>query len=89
MLMHHADAGFDGDGRIDATRSLTVDSDRAFIGLQEAEQDVHQRRLARAILADDGVDLAPPTARSMRSLATNAPKRLVMAVNATAISAIL
>ena len=29
-------------------------------GLQDAVDDVHQRRLARAVLAGDGVDLAAP-----------------------------
>ena len=89
MLMHHAEAGLDGAGRVGDHRRLAVQPDLAFVGLQQAEQDVHQRRLAGAILADDGVDFAPSTARSMPSLATNAPKRLVMPVNSTAISAVL
>ena len=58
VLMHHAEAGRDGDGRVGKHRLLAVDPDLAFVGLQQAEQYVHQRRLAGAILADDGVDLA-------------------------------
>ena len=41
------------------TDLLAVDDDRALVGLVHAVKRVHQRRLARAVLADDGVDVAP------------------------------
>ena len=58
MLVHHADAG--GDGRLavaDGDR-IAVDADLAAVGLIEAVEDRHQRRLAGAVLADDAVDRA-------------------------------
>ena len=45
-----ATAGIGNDDR------LAVDQDLALVGLEQAEQDVHQRGLAGAVLADDGVD---------------------------------
>src|SRR5262249_17082455 len=35
-----------------------VDLDRALVGLDEAVDDVHERRLAGAVLAEQAVDLA-------------------------------
>ena len=40
------------------TLLLAIDEDLALVRLQQPEQDVHQRRLAGAVLADDRVDLA-------------------------------
>ena len=57
--MHHADAGGDRRRGIGDHHPLAVDPDLALIRLEEAEEDVHQRRLAGAILANDCVD-APP-----------------------------
>ncbi len=56
VLVDHADA--DGDGivrRVDDHR-LAADADLAAVGLVEAVEDRHQRRLAGAVLADDAVD---------------------------------
>ena len=39
---------------------LAVDLDRAGVGLQRAVEDLHERRLARAVLAGERVDLARP-----------------------------
>ena len=58
MLVDHADAG--GDRRlavVDGDRPA-LDADLAGIGLVEAVEDRHQRRLAGAVLADDAVDRA-------------------------------
>ena len=56
MLMHHADAERDGViGRLDRRR-LAADADLAAVGLVEAVEDRHQRRLAGAVLADNAVD---------------------------------
>ena len=37
---------------------LAVDEDLALVGVQQAEEDVHQRRLAGAVLTEEAVDLA-------------------------------
>ena len=56
MLVDHADAERDGVvGRLDRDR-LAADPDLAAVGLVEAVEDRHQRRLAGAVLADDAVD---------------------------------
>ena len=43
---------------VGSCRRLAVDQDLAAVGLVEAVEDVHQRRLAGAVLADDAVDRA-------------------------------
>ena len=54
-------------------------------GCSEPEQDVHQRGLAGAVLADDRMDLARRRRRDRcASLATKVPKRLVIALSSTA-----
>jgi len=53
MLMHHADAlrnRIMGTGDLD---EFAVERDRSFVGLVKPVEDVHQRRLARAILRGD------------------------------------
>ena len=58
VLVHHADAlgdGHRGGGEIDL---LSVDPDLARGGLLQAEQHLHQRGFARAVLAHQRVDLA-------------------------------
>ena len=55
--------------------------DRALVGDVMAEQDRHQRRLARAVLAQQRQHFAARRARAKcASFATSAPKRLVMPV---------
>ena len=58
MLVDHADAGRDGGVRIGDVHRLAADFDGAGIGLVEAVDDRHQRRLAGAVLTDDAVDRA-------------------------------
>ena len=58
MLVDHADAGLDRILRAANGPLLPVDQDLAAVGLVEAVEDVHQRRLAGAVLADDAVDRA-------------------------------
>ena len=70
FLEHDADAGRD---RIVIVREMAggaVDFDRAGIRLMNAAQDLHQRRLARAVLAEQRVDLAA------RNLQINVGQRL-------------
>ena len=58
MLVHHADAGGERvRGGADVHR-LAFDRDGARVGLVDAEQDVHQRGLAGAVLAEQPEDLA-------------------------------
>jgi hypothetical protein len=58
VLVHHADAGLDRVlGGRDPHR-LAVHPDLAGVGLVEPVEDVHQRRLARPVLAQQGVHLA-------------------------------
>ena len=64
VLEHHADAGVDGVGWRAGMMFAAVDVDRALIGAVGAIEGLHQRRLAGAVLADDGVDL-PGCAREV------------------------
>ena len=58
VLVHHADAVLDRRlGRAELGR-LAVDPDLALVRLVEAVDDVHQRRLAGAVLAEQRVHLA-------------------------------
>ena len=58
VLMHHADAERDRVVRRADVADLSVDQDLAAVGRVEAVGDAHRRRLAGAVLADDGVDRA-------------------------------
>jgi hypothetical protein len=58
VLVHHAHAPIDRiAGRRDAN-GLPVQMDLALVGVVEPVEDVHERRLARAVLAEQGVHLA-------------------------------
>ena len=58
VLMHHADAELDRlTGGVDADL-LTVQKDFSFCRLVETDQDVHKRRFARAVFAEQGMHLA-------------------------------
>ena len=56
MLMPRVD-GVGGPGDLDG---LAVEQDLALVGLGEPVEDVHQRGLAGAVLAQQRVDLAGP-----------------------------
>ncbi len=58
VLMHHPDAGGDRVAWRGEVLSDAVDEDLALIGPVQAVQDVHQRALAGAVLADEGEHLA-------------------------------
>ncbi len=60
VLVDHADAAGDRIGRTGDRDRRTVEQDLAGIRCREAVQDVHQRRLAGAVLAEQRVDLARP-----------------------------
>ena len=57
---------------------LAVDGDGALVGLLHAVEDLHQRRLAGAVLADEGVDGAGRMVMLMSWLATTPGNRLVI-----------
>ena len=58
VLVDHADAGLDGAHGIVEDAFLAIDEDLAGIGLVQARQDVHERRLAGAVLAEQAEHLA-------------------------------
>ena len=57
MLVDHPDARRDGVLGPGEHHGPVVDQDLALVGLQQAVQGVHQRRLAGAVLPEQGVDL--------------------------------
>jgi hypothetical protein len=59
VLVHHRDPGLRGLDRIVDHDRPTVDEDLAGVGRHQPEHDVHERRLARAVLTEHAVDLAP------------------------------
>ena len=58
VLVHHADPGLDRVLRGGERDRLAVEQDLARVGLVEPVEDVHQRRLAGAVLAEQRVHLA-------------------------------
>ncbi len=58
VLVDHADAGRDRVAGAGEVLDLVVEDDLALVGLVEAVEHVHQRRLAGAVLAEQAVDLA-------------------------------
>ena len=58
LLEHGGDAVRPGHGRARQPHRLAVDRDAASIRLDDAGQELDQRALAAAVLAQDGVDLA-------------------------------
>ena len=57
VLVHHADAERGGVVRVLDGHDLAVFFDDALFRLVEAEQNRHERRLARAVFTEQGVDL--------------------------------
>ncbi len=60
VLVHHADAAVDGVARRAHPRRLALDPDLALVGVIQAVEDVHQRRLAGAVLAQQRMHFAEP-----------------------------
>ena len=58
MLVHHPDAGVDRGARRAELHRLARDHDLALVRVVEPVEDVHQGRLAGAVLAEQRVDLA-------------------------------
>ena len=60
VLVDHADPAGDGVGRAVDRDRLAVEQDLALVGDGQPVQDVHEGRLAGAVLAEQGMDLARP-----------------------------
>ncbi len=60
VLMHHSHAGLDRGTRRAELHRLAGDDDLALVGVVQPVEDVHQRRLAGTVLAEQRVDLALP-----------------------------
>jgi hypothetical protein len=58
VLVHHADPALDRVLRRAERDALAVEDDLTLVGLREPVEDVHQRRLAGAVLAEQRVNLA-------------------------------
>ena len=58
MLVHHADPHADRLARRVDVHRLAAEEDLALVGLQQPVEDVHERRLARPVLPEQGVHLA-------------------------------
>ena len=58
VLVHHADARRERGARVAGRQRRAHDLDGARVGDVVAEEDVHQRRLAGAVLAEERDDLA-------------------------------
>ena len=58
VLVHHPDSAPDRVLRGRERDRLALEPDLPLVGLGQAVEDVHQRRLARAVLAEDRVNLA-------------------------------
>jgi hypothetical protein len=60
VLLHHRHAAFPQGARAELLDRFPRHLDRALVGAVEAGEDPHQRGLARAVLAEQGVHLARP-----------------------------
>src|SRR3546814_97858 len=78
VLMHHADAGGDGVARRADRHRPPVDEDLAAVGLVEAVEDAHQRRLAAPFSPTMPWMVPAFTARQTSRFACTAPKALLM-----------
>ena len=76
MLVHHADAGIERGARVARRQRLAEGLDRALVGDIVAEQDVHQRGLAGAVLAEQRDDLAARELEGDRVVGDKRPEAL-------------
>ena len=58
FLMDKSDSHGNGVGNGADGDAVAVDENRAFVGLMDAADDVHQRAFSRAVFADEGDNLA-------------------------------
>ena len=76
MLVHHADAGFERGTGIARWQRLAESLDRTLVGDIVAEEDVHQRGLAGAVLAKQRDDLAARELEGDRIVGDQRPEAL-------------
>ncbi len=76
MLMHHAHARGQRRARMAGRQRLTEDLDRALVGHIMAEEDVHQRGLARAVLTQKRHDLSPAEGEADAGIGQKRPEPL-------------
>ena len=77
MLVHHADAGGDGGLRRTEVDAAAVHPNLAGVGAVKAVDDVHQRRLAGAVLTDEAVDAAAGDGKGNRAVGVDGAEALV------------
>ncbi len=80
LLEDDGKPGFPNHVGVSPVHRLTVDLDRAAVGADRAGRHADQRRLARAVLADEPVDLAPANRQADVGESLNAGVVLVDAV---------
>ena len=78
VLVDHADPARDGVGRLADRDWAPVEQDLALVGRRQPVEDVHQRRLAGAVLAEERMDLARPNLQVDPVVGDDPGKRLVM-----------
>ena len=76
MLEHHADAEPPGGAGIGDARRRSVENDLPLVGGENAVDHLDESRLAGAVLAEKGVDLAGPDAETDVVVGAHARKRL-------------
>ena len=76
MLVHHADAPPDGVAGVGEAHRLAVETDLARVGVHQAEQDVHERGLAGAVLPQQAVDLTRLEGEVHAVVSDERPERL-------------
>jgi hypothetical protein len=84
LLVDHADAVLDGLARAGRGKRLAAPADLAAIGLDQPGQDLQQRRLAGAVLADEGVRFALGDIEADAAQRVDGAKRFVDALETEA-----
>jgi hypothetical protein len=84
VLEHHADAGVDASVGLRRVRVCPLTAMVPSSGCWTPVEDLHQRRLAGAVLADDGVDGAASDGDLDVLVRDDTGKRLVMPCSSTA-----
>ena len=84
VLVHHADPGGESVTRRAEVHLVAADEDAPLVGGQHAVDHVHERGLAGAVLAADGVDLSLGNRQAHPVVGKDAGKRFVMSSRARA-----
>ncbi len=76
LLVDDADAGGTGGERVGERDLASLEADRALVGRKDSAADADQRRLPRAVLADEGVNLAAGHGEAHPLQGAHAPEAL-------------